>query len=280
MKILDYLLFLENSENIQNIYHIIDFDKLKYIKEKNSLTPYRAGNGYVSFTRNKMMNSYLGAGVTSFIKLEINSNKLRTKYKIRPFSYVSNNGDHFNEYEERTKGSIKNIDKYINKIIINKDVIDNMLVKFGDNSESDWITDVPNRGGVKMPNMIKYILDNFDNSIIYVQKGSSIIKDDDYLIGLSNIKLKEIKFVYEIWHRGNKKSERFKYATEDVILDPSGNLYKNWYIGQTFTDIKGSEDKDSLTGENKEIDGVIYKPYLMKFRIVSDGYYLEDIRKL
>lgn len=94
--------FIKES-NYQNLYHILDMGKIKYLFENKSLTPYKAGGGYISFTRDKMMNSYLGSG-GSFIKLEIDANKLNTKYRIRPFSYRSNNGQRFNEREERVRG--------------------------------------------------------------------------------------------------------------------------------------------------------------------------------
>lgn len=108
MNLMNFQLFTE-SKNYQNLYHIIDFEKLRYIIENNKLSSYKAGGGYISFTRDKMMGGYLGSGPISFIKLEIDSQRLSTKYKIKPFSFRSYNGQQFDEREERVMNSVYQI---------------------------------------------------------------------------------------------------------------------------------------------------------------------------
>jgi hypothetical protein len=119
------------SKSVGVLYHIIDFEKLKYIIENNHLKSFKAGNsGGISTTRNKMMQGYLGDNSTSFFKLELDGEKLSHKYKIRPMAYVSATNVRFQEYEElivTNHKPLSDVDKYINKLIISKDRIKNFV---------------------------------------------------------------------------------------------------------------------------------------------------------
>ena len=51
--ITDFKIF--ESKNIQNLYHIVDIDKLYYILDNNEIKSYKFSN--ISTTRNKMMKT-------------------------------------------------------------------------------------------------------------------------------------------------------------------------------------------------------------------------------
>ena len=270
------------ESNYQNLYHILDMEKIKYLFENNRLTPYKAGGGYISFTREKMMNSYLGSN-NSFIKLEVDANKLNTKYRIRPFSYKSRNGQRFDEREERIKGEIKNAFNFIDKIIIIKNNIESLRKNFRDITPSDYFTTIGINSEFKnLPNMIKYIVDNSPVEV-YVQDGSVIKKDDEYLNSLINYELHDVTFKYDVWYRGSFKHPKFRFGVNDTIIDSDGNRYENFVIGEEYPPSLNLKNKEDLDIDNypefKEIDGTECKAYVVKFRELSNGnYYLEDIR--
>ena len=54
--ITDFKLF--ESKNIQNLYHILDTEKLHFVLTNNEIKSYKFH--YISTTRNKMMNGYTG----------------------------------------------------------------------------------------------------------------------------------------------------------------------------------------------------------------------------
>lgn len=285
MNLMNFQLFTE-SKNYQNLYHIIDFEKLRYIIENNKLSPYKAGGGYISFTRDKMMGGYLGSGPISFIKLEIDSQRLSTKYKIKPFSFRSYNGQQFDEREERVKGNIDDIFKYVNKVIIDKKQIERFKTSFrGDGAPSDWFTDVREIQEFRtIPSMMRFILDNIDNDLLYVQEGNVIKKDFNYLESISNYKLFKINFKYDIWYRGHFQSKRFKYAMDDIMVDSNGYKRKDFPIGGEIEEIPngGLLRKDILElplYPPKIIDGVECVPYIIKFREIQNngGYMIDDM---
>lgn len=285
MKYLNKYSLFNESKNYQNLYHILNFNKLKYVILNNHLKPYQASNSnYISFTRDKMMNSYLGDGAATFFKLEINAKKLSHNYKIIPFSYTSKTNVRFEESEEMIKtknGVINNIDLYVTKLIIIKENIEQMKRSFTRNNfPSDFFTTASTRLG-SMPQIIKYIVDNspFD---IYVQEGSVIKRDNDYINSLIDYKLHKVEFKYDIWFRGVFKHDSVKGATTDTIVDSSGVKHNEWAIGEIFNKTLKVKDKKNLILdiENKIIDGVECKPYIMKFRVVDNGYYLDDAKPI
>lgn len=281
--LINYSVFNE-SKNYQNLYHILNFDKLKYLLKNNKLTPFKAANGSsISLNRDKMMNGYLGDGPVTFFKLEIDANKLSNHYKIRPFSYKSQNQEHFDEREEMviTKNGIVDVDKYITKLIIIKSSLESLMKGGRGGGPSDFYTNVRDFSNT-IPGIIKYVYENspFD---LYVQDGSVIKKDDDYIKSIIDYKLVNIDLRYDIWFRGYFKSDRFKYGQIDTMVDNLNNKYQNWFIGQIFKDLSLSDNKDSLdmNTDVKIIEDVECVPYLMKFRIIEGGdYYLEDVRPI
>ena len=289
MNILNFDLFLE-SKNYQKLYHILDFEKLKFVFNTDNLVPYTAGRGHISFTRSKTMNGYLGDSPISLFKLEIDAQKLSNNYKISPFTYVSMTGVRFDEKEERVKGIIKNISKYVTKLIIIKSRIEKFKKSFrhneDDDSPSDWFTDVKKEELKNIPSMIRYIIENSPYEI-YVQEGSVIKKDDEYLNSLANYELKNVTFKYDIWYRGYFKSKRTKYGIIDTFIDSNGDKIENLAIGTQYP--KSIEDEYDLLDsvpdldkiyETKIIDNVKCVPYLIKFRKMKNSYYLEYIKKL
>jgi len=281
------------AKNYSKLYHILDFKKLKYVFENNHFKPYRAANGaYISFTRNKMMNSYLGDNTTSFFKLELDGEKLSNNHKIKPFSYISATNVRFQEWEEIVKtnkgGLITNIDKYVTKLIIIKSKIESLMEVHSwsrSDTPSDYFTTAGTRNGT-MPEIFKYVVENspFD---IYVQEGSVIKKDDEYIKSIINYDLHKVEFKYDIWYRGNIKQKRTTFGSTDALVDSEGNVYPNWVVGHTYNNIE-LKDKDELdiNQEPKEfkggnfIEGEKYKPYILKFRKTPKGYYMEDARPL
>lgn len=283
---MDYLInySIFESKNYQNLYHILTLSKLKYVIKHNKMRPFNASNGTnISMTRDKMMNGYLGDGPLTFFKLEFDGVKLSQNYKIKPFSYKSRNGIRFDEKEEMIKtrnGSIDDIDKYVTKLIILKNNIEPLKEKRRGNLPSDFFTTAGTGSGT-IPSIIKDIVETSPFEI-YVQDGSVIKKDDDYINSLINYELLETKFLYDVWYRGNFPFPKIKYATKDTLINKNGDRFSDWAIGEIFDEVDGFDTKEEIntSKDKKIIDGIECTPYLMKFRIVDDGYYLQDVRPL
>jgi hypothetical protein len=281
--------FLLESKHYQNLYHIVDYDKLKYILDNNKIVSKSFSN--ISLTRNKMMNGYLGDSPLSIFKLEIDANKLSHKYKIEPFSYKSHNGSYFNEYEERVlTQKIPNAFIYINKIILIKKNIERLKKSYRDDTDdtdvSDWFSE---NKGKNIPFLIKNIYDKckekgFD---LYVQDGSIIKKDDEYINNLINYKLVKKEHLYASVLRGHEKiiPKGKKYGHYiDVMFDEHGNKLEDYYIGQEFNyeDIHFilNENKNELVKMNEKIiNDEKFTPFIIKFLKKKNGIlYLQDIR--
>jgi len=136
--ITNFINFVNENKNYQNLYHILDYNKLNFVFDTNSIKSFNFSN--ISLTRNKMMNSYLGASPLSIFKIEIDAIKLSNKYKIEPFSFKTVYGERFQEYEERVKtNKITNIFYYINKIILIKNEVEKLKINRRDESDiSDY----------------------------------------------------------------------------------------------------------------------------------------------
>lgn len=281
-----FLGFINESKHYQNLYHIVDYDKLKYILENNKISSFKFGN--ISLTRNKMMNGYLGDTPLSIFKLELDANKLSHKYKIEPFSYKSANGEYFQEYEERVlTQKISNAFIYINKIILIKENIKRLEKDYRDNADvSNWFSE---NNGKNIPFFIKNIYDKckekgFD---LYVQDGSIIKKDDDYINSLINYPLVKKEYLYVSVLRGYEKiipkGEKHGHYL-DVMFDNNGNRLENFYIGQEFKqeDINFFliDNKDELEKINEKIiNGENFSPFIIKFlKKKNNNLYLQDIR--
>jgi len=265
--------------NYGNLYHIIDNNKFKFIIDNDKLSPYIASNsGKISFTRNKMMNSYLGDAPTSFLKLEIDASKLSNNYKISPFRYKSHNNGHFDEWEEMTN-PIKNISRYVTKLIINKNKIENLKksVRF-ENNLSDYFTTKGTINGT-IPSMMKYIIDNSPYPV-YVQDGSVIKKDDVYIQSLINFELKKVEFRYELVYRGYVYIKNKKGSRDSVLYSNGEHVIGDLVVG-IAVDKKPlktmSEVLDINIDFNKQIRGEEFTPYIFTYRIGKKLNYLENI---
>lgn len=109
--------FLKEAKQVGILYHLTNLDGMEYILRDNKLR--RGSYEGISFTRNKMLNFYIGSPVNLFFKLIINGDKLSEKYKLEPYKYHANDKgiDFRKEAEELIRASeISNISKYIKGI--------------------------------------------------------------------------------------------------------------------------------------------------------------------
>jgi hypothetical protein len=261
------------SKNYANLYHLLDFSKLKFAFENNKLVPYIASNGNaISLTRDKMMNYYEGGSYTNIFKLEIDGNKLSNNHKIRPYNYKpkmtsgKSYEDYLHEREELVKGTINNLDNYVTKLIINKSIIEKN--KYSNGELTDFFTDAMKHN---IPYIVKYALDNSPFPI-YVQEGSKIYKDDEYLKSVANFNLKKVEFVYDVWYKGYLPHEKIKFAIKDYLYDNKGKLHSDWVIGQIFPGDYVTNKKIIKNNYNEKIiKGQKFEPYFMKFRKLDSG---------
>jgi cytochrome b involved in lipid metabolism len=162
------------AKQVGILYHIIDLEGMITLLKNKSLKGFNYT--YISTTRSKSFNDYLGSRPSSYFKLELNGDKLSEKYKIEPNSYQSSTGISFEEYEEVIKTSeIKNIFIYINKIIF-------LIDKFesGRYSQKDVLLDDEgyNTFGKRFKLIdLKNMINSIPKKLIYVQKGSRVYQD-------------------------------------------------------------------------------------------------------
>lgn len=232
MNILNYELFLERK-NYTTLYHIVDYNKLKFILDNNVIKS--KAFAYISLTREKMMNSYLGAQPTTFFKLEIDGNLLTTKYKIVPFSYKADNGSHFEEFEEQVRThSIENAFKYIKKVIIIKSAIDRMLKSHKEITTLGYFTTDGTINGT-IVDIIKTIKAKCDekNIPLYVQIGSVIKQDNEYIDSLINFKLQTQVTKYATALRGDIRMDKIN---RPLFIDENGNKMLDPVIGHSYSE--------------------------------------------
>lgn len=275
-----YVKYYESKYNSNvRLYHILDFTKLKYVYETNSITSYKFQN--ISTTRNKLMFSYLGASAQSFIKLELDANKLSSKYKIETYQYKTNNSGFLKENEERIiTRKIPNIDKYITSIIIDWNYIKSLLHSKIYHRPIAILTTESRYGNINTicEFLLKYTKEL--NVPLLFQVGTIISERSDLIDIMLNYKLYEPKYTYLNMYRGYEpvSGERFKYL--DVLVDGNGNKIENFVIGSELeTNDYVSIDSDS-NPLSKEIDGIEYNLYRIKIEIINDIYILKDIRML
>ena len=238
-------LFLE-SKNLGNLYHIVDIEKLNYILDNNKIVSYKAGDGKISLTRNKMMTGYLGDNSSSVFKLEIDGDKLSHKYRIKPYRYKTMNAGYLDEYEEQVQtNKITNIFNYTNKIIVDKKRVLNLMYIF--DKLSDWFTSEGTRHG-NFPTILKEIKykANSKGLELYVQDGSIIKKDDEWIDYIINFPIKKIEKRYFIVLRKRINIGRYRY--QDSLVDFNNNIII----------------KDIVIGYNIEIDPDIIKAIELK----------------
>jgi hypothetical protein len=277
-------LFLE-SKNIGILYHIIDIEKLDYILDNNKIDSYRAGDGKISLTRNKMLTGYIGDNSSSVFKLEIDGNKLSSKYKIKPYRYKTKNAGYLDEYEEQVQtNKIINIFNYINKIIIDKKRVLHLMYTFG--RLSDWFTSEGTRHG-NFPNILKRIKEKANKSglELYVQDGSVIKKDDKWIDSIINFPIKKIEKRYFIILR--KRIEIGRYRYQDSLVDFDNNIIiKDLVVGYNIeidpNKIKGIELKSFEESKKFKFDDIEDEVhYFIEIRKLDDGNWkIDNIRPI
>ena len=129
---------LNEGKQVGTLYHWTNNSNLLNILNTNTLVPNYTEGGeihkdqsgpYVSFTRSKDKNQFTIAEEANAL-LIINGDKLSNNYKITPFQDYGSDyepsddvGDQFDESEERIyKKTIKNLDKYLIKVILYKNI--------------------------------------------------------------------------------------------------------------------------------------------------------------
>lgn len=232
MKYLKYFKIFE-SKNIQNLYHIVDIEKLLYILEQNKITSFKFSK--ISTTRNKMMNRYLGDKPSSIFKIELDGSKLSNHYKMKSYQDRYKMGSdyfYYNEWEEQIQtDEIKNVSKYIIKIILIKNRIENL-------KDSAWFEKHFNSEYKykNLPELLKNIIVKYKIDF-WVQDGSIIKKDDDYINSIINYELREKYHGYALYYRGLKKRKDRGYDETTIALDERNNDIKNLVVGYTYDDI-------------------------------------------
>ena len=278
-------LFLE-SKNLGNLYHIVDIEKLNYILDNNKIVSYKAGDGKISLTRNKMMTGYLGDNSSSVFKLEIDGDKLSHKYRIKPYRYKTMNAGYLDEYEEQVQtNKITNIFNYTNKIIVDKKRVLNLMYIF--DKLSDWFTSEGTRHG-NFPNVLKTIKEK-TNQVgleLYVQDGSIIKKDDKWIDSIINFPIKNIEKRYFIVLR--KRIEIGRHRYQDSLIDFDNNIIiKNLVVGYNIEidpdkikgiELKSFEESKKFKFDEDDEDS---KHYFLDLRKLDDGNWkIDNIRPI
>lgn len=136
------------------LYHLMNFEKMKFVIETNSLKSWNFFNG-ISTTRNPNMNSYTGEGSMVVFKLKLDWNKLDKEFGTESFNYKSSTGITFEEDEELIKTTkIPNIKNYIIEIVVLKDKLKKLKSYFDPNDEWDKKTWIVNEWVLKNLNKI------------------------------------------------------------------------------------------------------------------------------
>lgn len=266
--ILERFKTFELKEYQEVLYHILDLEKLLYVLKNDEIKSYKFYN--ISLTRDVTMNYYIGDSPLSIVKLELDARKLRSKYKIKPFSYKSARGQHFDESEEQVQTqTIKPALPYIKKVILIKKRIESLLKPFHDTT-SNYATSIGTRNG-NIRDIISKIKEAVEKSglELYVQKGTKIEKDDDYIESLLNYPIKYVEEKYAIVHRGHIKKD---IGYLDVFVDEKGRIIQKHFVGMTFPkDVKTYDLKDLPTLDTFKKDGEKFVPYVLTLNKKDDG---------
>lgn len=217
-----YLTYINENKSSDTLYHLVDIQKIFYILKNNILKSYYFSN--ISTTRDKMLNGYVGDSPTTLFKLELDGKKLSQKYKIKPFSYKSKTNIYFDESEEQIQtNKISDVFKYVNKIILIKKRVEALKNSGWFNTDGGVV-----RGRIErysLPKILKEIvtLINKKGFDLYVQEGSVIKKDSEYINSILNYPIEKI-------HHG------YIYYTKEEKEEPvySKNLNKNLNVVKTI----------------------------------------------
>jgi len=193
---------LYESKQIGDLYHLIDFNRLKYILSTNTIINQNFYN--ISTTTNKNLNDYLGAPVQLFFKLQLDGDKLNDIYKISDFVYTSNNGQKFTGEKEKLikTNKISNIKKYIKHLIIIKPTLENY---------SRILTH--QQIGQILYNAIQ--LSKSNGISILIQDGSKLTTSDSYINNLIDNK---DKFKFQFYYPPYYKNKAVKLGSNDKYL--------------------------------------------------------------
>jgi len=233
--ILKYSNFLfENNIHIDYLYHIVNFDKLFHILKTNTISSYKFS--YISTTRNPFLIGYLGDTSTSIFKLELDNKKLIEDYNTKEFVYISQTKVSFEEEEEEQiqTNKIKNVSKYITKLIIMKDKIDRLLNSGWFNTDGGYF----NQERKNIPELLKEIL-KLNKYPVFVQDGKKIKKDNKYIQSILNHPIKKIYHGYAIYYKENEPIKKFKYGTTEVYkpLYEKNPIIRNLVIGYDYNNL-------------------------------------------
>ena len=130
---------IEESKQVGILYRTIDIRYLREIIDNDCLTS--GNNNIICCSRDK--NYYKSCRPLS-VTLVLDGDKISENYKIYPHMNKDEDKLHFNEFEERIKGPVYNIKRYILKIIVPKRLKENALFlmhlgEFGFTSYEDLI---------------------------------------------------------------------------------------------------------------------------------------------
>lgn len=174
---------IKEAKQVGLLYHIFDIEGLLNILKTKSLKGYNYR--YISTTRNKNFNDYLGSRPSSYFKIELDGDKLSNKYKIEPYAYTSGTNITFEEYEEVIRtNEVKNIFQYVTKFIFLVDKFEK-----GSYSQKDVLLGKGyNIGYGKRFTIksLKTVIYDIEKKIgkVYIQKGNRIYKDMAYFENL------------------------------------------------------------------------------------------------
>ena len=101
---------LYEAKQVGILYHYTENWLLEQIIDSNML------EGPVSFTRSKDKETVFWIGAEC--SLVVDGDKLSNNYKIRPYQSYDEEGNYFDEMEERVDNDITNLDKYLIKVIL------------------------------------------------------------------------------------------------------------------------------------------------------------------
>lgn len=230
------------SKYIQNLYHILDIEKLYYVLKNNEIKSYNFP--YISTTRNKMMSGYCGDRYTSIFKLELDGQKLSDNYRMKSYQDtgweigMDNRRTPFfhQEWEEQIQtNKIKNARKYIVRIILIKSRIERM-------KDSSWFENHFSERGrkekwISLPDILKDIIDKYKIEL-WVQEGSVIKKDDNYVDSIINYKVREKFHGHALYWRGHiKRNDRLGYDELVIPYDKRNPVIEDLVVGHDYENI-------------------------------------------
>lgn len=236
--ILKYSDFLfENNIYIDYLYHIVDFEKLFRILKTNTIESYKFSN--ISMTRNPFLIGYVGDSPVSLFKLEIDNKKLIEDYDTKEFVYVSQTNVTFEDEEEEQiqTHKIKNVDKYVTKLIIMKNRMNRLMDSGWFNTDGGWFN---SKSGNNIPDLLQKIL-KLNKYPVYVQDGRKIKKDDEYINSILNHPIEKIYHGYAIYKKEEKRVEKYKKykATINIFipLDKRNNIIDDLVVGWNYNNL-------------------------------------------